>query len=67
MVEDAAGAPIIVDHEAQVAMDGDLIYFSGSVAGEQAIWRRELDGSLTKVTDALTPVKCSNSMLEGSG
>ena len=48
-------SPIVIDDRAQITTDGDLIYFSGSVAGDQAIWRRELDGDLTKVTDLLSP------------
>lgn len=57
VVQDSGGAPIVIDDLAQVTTDGDLIYFSGSVAGDLAIWRRVLDGGLTKVTDLLTPGK----------
>ncbi len=46
--KDDTGAAITVDDRDQVALDGDLIYFNGSVNGDQAIWRRELNGEFTK-------------------
>lgn len=57
LLTDSAGDPILIDNVEQIVADGGDVYFSGVQGGEEAIWRRAADGTVEKLTDALTPGK----------
>ncbi len=52
---DADGIPLYAENANQVVSVGDTVYFDGVYMNEHAIWRREADGVVVRVTDQLDP------------